>query len=81
MTNFEANLTSSLQNMTLQVNTKGYLLHAFIHRRYIGSNNGKSYMFEKSIQLKLRTNAISLLSAIVGLKNYDAFYDKVSNRN
>uniref|UniRef100_A0A0A0LDH9 Beta-galactosidase n=1 Tax=Cucumis sativus TaxID=3659 RepID=A0A0A0LDH9_CUCSA len=80
MTNVNSNTTSSLQNLTLQVNTKGHVLHAFINRRYIGSqwgSNGQSFVFEKPIQLKLGTNTITLLSATVGLKNYDAFYDTV----
>ncbi|XP_050939327.1 beta-galactosidase 15-like [Cucumis melo] len=80
MTNVNTNATSSLQNVTLQVNTKGHVLHAFINRRYIGSqwgSNGQSFVFEKPIQLKLGNNTITLLSATVGLKNYDAFYDTV----
>ncbi|KAL0558348.1 hypothetical protein IC582_002910 [Cucumis melo] len=80
MTNIDSNTTSSLQNVTLQVNTKGHMLHAFVNRRYIGSqwrNNGQSFVFEKPILIKPGTNTITLLSATVGLKNYDAFYDTV----
>ncbi|KAL0541096.1 hypothetical protein IC582_021127 [Cucumis melo] len=80
MTSVDTNETSSLQNVTLQVNTKGHVLHAFINKRYIGSqwgSNGQSFVFEKPILLKSGTNTITLLSATVGLKNYDAFYDMV----
>ena len=48
MTNIDSNATSSLQNVTLQVNTKGHMLHAFVNRRYIGSqwrSNGQSFVF------------------------------------
>ncbi|XP_038893262.1 beta-galactosidase 7-like [Benincasa hispida] len=80
MTNVESNATSSLQNITLQVNTKGHVLHAFINSRYIGSqwrSDGQSFVFEKPILLKSGTNTLTLLSATVGLKNYDAFYDTI----
>lgn len=80
MTNVDTNATSSLQNVSLQVNTKGHVLHAFVNRRYIGSqwgSNGQSFVFDKPIILKAGTNTITLLSATVGLKNYDAFYDTV----
>ncbi|KAA0050221.1 beta-galactosidase 7-like [Cucumis melo var. makuwa] len=80
MTSVETNETSSLQNVTLQVNTKGHVLHAFVNKRYIGSqwgSNGQSFVFEKPVLLKSGTNTITLLSATVGLKNYDAFYDMV----
>ncbi|KAL0541812.1 hypothetical protein IC582_021874 [Cucumis melo] len=80
MTSVDTNGTSSLQNTTLQVNTKGHVLHAFVNKRYIGSqwgSNGQSFVFEKPVLLKSGTNTITLLSATVGLKNYDAFYDMV----
>uniref|UniRef100_A0A0A0LYH4 beta-galactosidase n=1 Tax=Cucumis sativus TaxID=3659 RepID=A0A0A0LYH4_CUCSA len=37
----------------------------------------QSFVFEKPILIKPGTNTITLLSATVGLKNYDAFYDTV----
>ncbi|KAL0539696.1 hypothetical protein IC582_023912 [Cucumis melo] len=80
MTKVDTNKTSLLQNVTLQVNTKGHVLHAFVNKRYIGSqwgSNDQSFVFEKPIQLKSGTNIITLLSVKVGLKNYDAFYDMV----
>ncbi|KAL0558954.1 hypothetical protein IC582_003543 [Cucumis melo] len=80
MTDVETKGTSALQNVILQVNTKGHVLHAFVNNMYIGSqweSNGQSFVFEKPIQLKTGTNTITLLSATVGLKNYDAFYDTV----
>ncbi|KAG6589973.1 Beta-galactosidase 7, partial [Cucurbita argyrosperma subsp. sororia] len=80
MTNVDIDQTSSPRDVTLQVNTKGHVLHAFVNRRHIGSewaNNGQSFVLEKPISLKSGTNTIILLSATVGLKNYDAFYDMV----
>ncbi|XP_023516817.1 beta-galactosidase 7-like [Cucurbita pepo subsp. pepo] len=80
MTNVDIDQTSSPRDVTLQVNTKGHVLHAFVNRRHIGSewaNNGQSFVLEKPISLKSGTNTITLLSATVGLKNYDAFYDMV----
>ncbi|XP_022961111.1 beta-galactosidase 7-like [Cucurbita moschata] len=80
MTNVETDQTSSLYNITLHVNTKGHVLHAFVNKRYVGSQwatNGQSFVLEKPISLKSGTNTITLLSATVGLKNYDAFYDTV----
>ncbi|XP_023516730.1 beta-galactosidase-like [Cucurbita pepo subsp. pepo] len=80
MTNVETDQTSSLYNITLHVNTKGHVLHAFVNKRYVGSEwatNGQSFVLEKPISLKSGTNTITLLSATVGLKNYDAFYDTV----
>ncbi|KAG7023636.1 Beta-galactosidase 15, partial [Cucurbita argyrosperma subsp. argyrosperma] len=80
MTNVETDPTSSLYNISLHVNTKGHVLHAFVNKRYVGSQwatNGQSFVLEKPISLKSGTNTITLLSATVGLKNYDAFYDTV----
>ncbi|XP_022139472.1 beta-galactosidase 7-like [Momordica charantia] len=80
MTNVDTNAISSLHNVTLQVSTKGHVLHAFVNKRYIGSQwktNGQNFTLEKPILLKSGTNTITLLSATVGLKNYDAFYDTV----
>uniref|UniRef100_A0A9I9ELL6 Beta-galactosidase galactose-binding domain-containing protein n=2 Tax=Cucumis melo TaxID=3656 RepID=A0A9I9ELL6_CUCME len=53
MTKVDTSRTSSLQNVTLQVNTKGHVLHAFVNKRYIGSqwkSNGQSFVFEKPIR-------------------------------
>ncbi|KAL4011804.1 hypothetical protein IC575_028867 [Cucumis melo] len=80
MTHIETNATFSLRNVSLQVSTKGHVLHAFVNKRYIGSqwkSDGQSFVFEKPILLKPRKNIITLLSATVGLNNYGAFYDTV----
>ncbi|XP_042487755.1 beta-galactosidase-like, partial [Macadamia integrifolia] len=43
------------------------------------SSDGKGFVFEKPITLVEGLNSLSLLSATVGLKNYDAFFETVPN--
>ncbi|XP_059669779.1 beta-galactosidase 7-like [Cornus florida] len=68
------------KEITLQVNTKGHVLHAFVNGQHIGSQWGKDgkydFKFEKNITLTPGNNSISLLSVTVGLKNYGAYFDK-----
>ncbi|KAI0528736.1 hypothetical protein KFK09_001278 [Dendrobium nobile] len=67
------------QQMSLQVNTAGHILHAFVNGDLIGSEyapNGKfSFVFEKDVILNQEINIIALLSATVGLKNYGPYYE------
>ena len=73
--------SSSLENVTLRVSTKGHVLHAFVNRKFVGSQwgtDGKySFVLEKPVSLKPGTNIITLLSATVGLANYGSFFDLV----
>ncbi|XP_050284914.1 beta-galactosidase 7-like [Quercus robur] len=73
--------SSSLENVTLRVRTQGHVLHAFVNRKFVGSQwgtNGKySFVLEKPVSLKPGTNIITLLSATVGLANYGSFFDLV----
>ena len=73
--------SSSLKNVTLRVNTRGHVLHAFVNRKFVGSQwgtNGKyNFVFEKPVSLKQGANTITLLSATVGLQNYGSFFDTV----
>ncbi|KAL8119871.1 hypothetical protein AgCh_017114 [Apium graveolens] len=66
-------------NMSIKINGTGHVLHAYVNGEYVGSKWGKydihNYAFETPIKLKLGKNQISLLSALVGLKNYGAFFD------
>ncbi|KAB1218638.1 Beta-galactosidase 7 [Morella rubra] len=79
MTKFKIKDVSSWNNTILRVNTTGHVLHAFVNRRFLGSQWGTSgdldFVFEKPVSLKPGNNVISLLSATVGLPNYGAFYD------
>uniref|UniRef100_A0A2N9ILC6 Beta-galactosidase n=1 Tax=Fagus sylvatica TaxID=28930 RepID=A0A2N9ILC6_FAGSY len=81
MTSVDMNNDAILSNVTLRVNTKGHVLHAFVNHRFVGSQwgtNGKySFVFEKPVSLKPGTNIITLLSATVGLSNYGSFFDLV----
>ncbi|CAK9143003.1 unnamed protein product [Ilex paraguariensis] len=73
------------QEASLEVQSKGHILHAFVNARHIGSKWAKDghydLYFERSAKLKLRhgKNSISLLSATVGLQNYGAYFDKEEN--
>lgn len=79
MTKVDVNGTFSLNNVTLRVNTTGHVLHAFVNRRFVGSQWGTAdklgFEFEKPVSLKSGSNVITLLSATVGLSNYGSFYD------
>uniref|UniRef100_A0A5B7A024 Beta-galactosidase n=1 Tax=Davidia involucrata TaxID=16924 RepID=A0A5B7A024_DAVIN len=83
MTRVDINDTLSWTNATLRVNTTGHVLHAYLNKKLVGSQwatGGKyTFTFEQNVKLKHGANIISLLSATVGLKNYDAFYDTVPN--
>ncbi|OWM74486.1 hypothetical protein CDL15_Pgr003989 [Punica granatum] len=69
------------KKVTLQVKTKGHVLHAFVNGKHVGSQYGLynklEFTMDKDIKLKLGTNTISLLSATVGLANYGARFDEV----
>ncbi|XP_039019128.1 beta-galactosidase-like [Hibiscus syriacus] len=70
------------ETVTLRVTDTGHVLHGFIHGKYIGSRwakygNNVTYVFEKNINLSPGRNLISLLSATVGFKNYEAKFDLV----
>ncbi|KAB2623704.1 beta-galactosidase 15-like, partial [Pyrus ussuriensis x Pyrus communis] len=58
------------KNMTLRVNGTGFILHAYVNGKYVGSQwaqyNVYNYVFEKSVKLLPGKNIISLLSATVG---------------
>ncbi|XP_061360235.1 beta-galactosidase-like [Gastrolobium bilobum] len=79
MTKVVINDTSSWQNATLQVNTTGRVLHAYVNGQYIGAQWGKydklGFVYEKPVSLNQGTNVISLLSGTVGHAHYGAFYD------
>ncbi|WOL04252.1 beta-galactosidase 6 [Canna indica] len=64
---------------TLQVESLGHVLHAFINGQLEGSGMGNSdnskVTLEKTITLIHGKNKIDLLSATVGLQNYGAFFD------
>ncbi|KAJ7950525.1 Beta-galactosidase [Quillaja saponaria] len=80
MTGVHINDTSAWSNAILDLNTTGHVLHAFINRKFIGSQwglVGEGFRFEKNVTLKHGTNIITLLSATVGLPNYGAKYDLI----
>ncbi|GAB4826188.1 hypothetical protein Ancab_009053 [Ancistrocladus abbreviatus] len=55
------------KSTSLQVDTSGYILHAFVNGRYIVVN----------VQLVKGQNQRALLSATVGFTNYGAFFDLI----
>ncbi|KAE8691261.1 Leucine-rich repeat protein kinase family protein [Hibiscus syriacus] len=70
------------ETVTLRVTDTGHVLHVFIHGKYIGSRwakygNNVTNVFEKNMKLSPGRNLISLLSATVGFKNYEAKFDLV----
>ncbi|XP_057431346.1 beta-galactosidase 15-like [Lotus japonicus] len=79
MTEVIINETSSWENATLQVNTTGHVLHAYVNGQYIGGQWGTydnlNFTYQKPIALRQGTNVISLLSGTVGFANYGAFFD------
>ncbi|XP_057459091.1 beta-galactosidase 7-like [Lotus japonicus] len=80
MTSVDINDTSVWSNATLQVNTEGHTLHAFVNKRYAGyqhSQWGNNFTYEKEVSLKNGTNIITLLSATVGLPNYGIGFHKI----
>ncbi|KAL5705204.1 Beta-galactosidase 7 [Ranunculus cassubicifolius] len=66
-------------SMTLQVNSSGHVLYAYVNGERVGSQWGKNgtygLLFESNVSLKPGTNQITLLSATVGLKNYGPQFD------
>ncbi|XP_062166454.1 beta-galactosidase 15-like [Alnus glutinosa] len=83
ITSFHVNNTDPIlgKETTLQVNTAGHVIHAFVNGRHVGSQyaqNGKySFTFESKIKLNVGRNEIALLSVTVGLPNYGANFDLV----
>ncbi|CAI8586592.1 unnamed protein product [Vicia faba] len=74
MTSVDINDTSIWSNAKLPVNTMGHTLHGYANRKYIGyqfSQWGNKFNYERKVSLKNITNIITLLSATVGLANYD----------
>ncbi|KAL0927238.1 hypothetical protein M5K25_001402 [Dendrobium thyrsiflorum] len=68
------------EQMSLQMNTAGHILHAFVNGDLIGSEyapNGKfSFVFEKEVVLNQEMNIIALLSATVkSIGNYNDTID------
>lgn len=79
MTKVFINETSTWSNATLQVNTSGHVLHAYVNGQYIGPQWGTydnlRFTYEKIVSLKQGTNVISLLSGTVGHAHYGASFD------
>ncbi|KAI5404204.1 hypothetical protein KIW84_051374 [Lathyrus oleraceus] len=79
MTKVFINETSTWSNATLQVNTSGHVLHAYVNGQYIGPQWGTydnlRFTYEKIVSLKQGTNIISLLSGTVGHAHYGASFD------
>ncbi|KAI9178391.1 hypothetical protein LWI28_025898 [Acer negundo] len=68
-------------DMTLRVNGSGHVLHAYVNGEYLGSEWATygifNYKFEKQVKLKPRPNQLALLSATIGLQNYDPMFDPI----
>ncbi|KAK9697308.1 hypothetical protein RND81_08G029000 [Saponaria officinalis] len=69
-------------DMRIRVNSSGHVLHIYVNGQNLGYEYGKTGLyninsFEKKIKLKPGKNVIALLSATVGLKNYDSYFDMV----
>ncbi|XP_019151747.1 PREDICTED: beta-galactosidase 15-like [Ipomoea nil] len=84
MTSFKINENNPIlgQELTLEVNTKSHVLHAFFNNKHIGSewaqDDGKfTFSFERNVKLRKDINTISLLSETVGLPNYGQYFEKV----
>ncbi|KAJ7962921.1 Beta-galactosidase [Quillaja saponaria] len=79
MTNVDINDTSSWKNVTLQVNTNGHGLHAYVNWRYVGSQWGKydglRFVLSKPTSLKQGPNVVTLLSGTVGHAHHGAYFD------
>nr|GMC83460.1 beta-galactosidase 15-like [Ipomoea batatas] len=69
------------QELTLEVNTKSHVLHAFFNNKHIGSQwaqDGKfQFLFDRNVKIREDINTISLLSETVGLPNYGQYLEKV----
>ncbi|XP_072957587.1 beta-galactosidase 1-like [Typha angustifolia] len=67
------------ERMTLQVNTTGHVLYAFVNKRLVGQqyapNGNFQFLFQSNVSVKHGKNYLALLSATVGLKNYGAKYE------
>ncbi|KAI4379584.1 hypothetical protein MLD38_005862 [Melastoma candidum] len=70
-------------NMTLQVNGSGHVLHGYVNGDYIGSEFAEygvfNYVFEKPVKLNPGKNLITLLSATVGYQNYGPMFDMIQS--
>ncbi|KAJ0969007.1 hypothetical protein J5N97_021884 [Dioscorea zingiberensis] len=82
MTSFDYDDHNADMDMTLSVQTKGHVLHAFVNGKLIGSQyapDGQfSFTFESVVRIKPGKNYITLLSGTVGLQNYGAYFDTVA---
>ncbi|EPS73924.1 hypothetical protein M569_00825, partial [Genlisea aurea] len=71
------------KNMSIQVNTTGQIVHAYVNGRHVGSNwstyGDFKTLFSKEAKFRKGKNQISLLSATVGLQNYGSFYDMMED--
>ncbi|XP_030491853.2 beta-galactosidase 15 [Cannabis sativa] len=76
MTTIEVNQT---KRVFLRVNTTGHVLHAYVNKRFVGSQSGTpnqlGFIFETPVVLTRGKNNITLLSATVGLANYGSFFE------
>ncbi|XP_068666341.1 beta-galactosidase 7-like [Aristolochia californica] len=68
------------KEVTLRVNSSGHVLHAFLNGKFVGSHYGPAYgkvnfVLEAPIHITQETNHLTLLSATVGLANYNAAFD------
>ncbi|KAF3447014.1 hypothetical protein FNV43_RR12194 [Rhamnella rubrinervis] len=65
---------------TLNVETRGHVLHAFVNGIFVGSAHGshesKVFSLESSVTLKNGVNDISLLSVMVGLPDGGAYMER-----
>ncbi|GAB4826196.1 Beta-galactosidase 7 [Ancistrocladus abbreviatus] len=65
----------------LQVDTSGYILHAFVNGRYIGTQfatvGNYKFRFQKNVQLVKGQNQIAMLSATIGFTSYGVFFDLI----
>ncbi|KMZ60479.1 Beta-galactosidase, family GH35 [Zostera marina] len=77
ITNVDHNGTEN--EMKLQVDMNGHILHVFINEELVGSyypdRKKWPYVFEQTVVIKPGINQIALLGVTVGLKNDGAFFD------
>ncbi|KAL9225416.1 hypothetical protein vseg_001345 [Gypsophila vaccaria] len=69
------------EDVVLQVNSSGPVLHAFVNSEYCGTSYGSppnfKFTFGTPIKLVKGLNRIALLSVTVGFVNYGPFFDLV----
>ncbi|KAF8054086.1 hypothetical protein N665_1351s0002 [Sinapis alba] len=67
------------KSMSLRVNSTAHVIYAFVNGQHIGNQHAENgnfhYVFEKDVKFKSGRNVISLLSIILGLANYGAFFE------